>query len=147
MRMMAPARPAPCALYVLTCPGREAALEATLQSLATSDWPEAPRVARDSGAAGEAAEGNAIARGHLGVLRQAVEEGADSGAGATFAGGAPAILVLEDDVTVNRHLARNLAAWPPLRHGWLDFGTLYNPGLRRYRPSGEDPALPPMRQP
>ena len=101
-------------LYLLTTPGREESLAATLRELAACDWGEPPRIIRDSGAPSDWA----LARGHLEVLRRALADAASH------------FLILEDDLRIARHLRHNLERWPPLQRGGLHFATLYNPGLR-----------------
>jgi hypothetical protein len=103
-------------VYILTCPGREESLKETLASVAGSDWPEAPRVVPDPGTGySERSNANPIARGHLAVLRRALDDGA------------PHFLVLEDDVRVNRWLHHNLTRWEPLRRGVVHFALLGQP--------------------
>ncbi len=56
--------------------------------------------------------------------------------------GAELILVIEDDVDVNRFLRHNLAHWPPVRAHRRDnplFATLYNPNIAPVA-TAEDPA-------
>lgn len=108
-------------LWILSCPQRTQALGKTLHQLRETDWPTAPRIHLDEGK--DDAAGNAVLRGHLGLLRSAL-----AGPGTHF-------LVLEDDISANRHLHWNVTHWELWqRVEEIHFATFYHPCLRELRP-------------
>lgn len=98
--------------HILTCPERKEAVQRTLASLAASDWGESPHLHVDLGVGppSRARVANACRQ----MLRFAAEESPDF------------TLLLEDDVSVCRHLRYNLLAWEPVSCGALRLGSLYS---------------------
>ena len=111
--------------FILTCPLRKRALEATLASLNASDWPHAPTIVCDR----EYGEGYDLRAAQslnaLELLKKASERNADY------------LLFLEDDVTLNAHIYHNMIHWAPIKLGFLFFGSLYNPGVLGFANAGE----------
>lgn len=106
-------------MYVLTCAARIAngTVQATLDSVARSDWGDEPVLCLDDADGRDA--GARQTEGYRRVLERIARERP------------PYAVVLEDDVAVNRHLRANLAAWPPVAEGGRALlATLYNPNLR-----------------
>lgn len=103
----------PFGLYVVTHPGRDRTLDATLASVRASDWPGDPVVLRQP--ADWPVGWASTARMYRSVLRRAWDDGC------WWA------VVLEDDVRVNRQLAANLRRWHPLATGQLHWGSLFVP--------------------
>jgi hypothetical protein len=115
--------------WILTCPHRLTLLEQTLISIRETDWKAPLRIhcTPSGGEQGDPAE-NPIHRAHLAVLKSAIE-----GPGTHF-------LILEDDVSFNRHLHHNVTHWDLWDHAeTVDFATLYNPGLREFAASSKNP--------
>lgn len=100
-------------LYVVTCPGRESALEQTLASVRASDWPDVPAVLRQP--PDWPIGWTSTSRMYRSVLQRAWDDGC------WWA------VVLEDDVRVNRHLWANLTRWHPIATGQLHWGSLFVP--------------------
>lgn len=100
-------------LYVVTCPGREHVLDRTLESIRSSDWPDAPMVLRQP--TDWPIGWESTSRMYRAVLQRAWSDGC------WWA------VVLEDDVQVNRHLWANLTSWHPLATGQLHWGSLFVP--------------------
>ena len=111
--------PSTPSLWLLTAPGRNRILAATLRSLRQSDCPP-PRIFTDPGDPGLPAVQRILLAFHA-MLTTAVRES-----------DAPWLLCMEDDIAVSRHLLHNLTAWPPLKHGRIrTFASLYNATLPR----------------
>lgn len=106
---------------MISCPEREPVRARALQDFAESDWGQVPRVL----------ENESTHPLRLERIRDAWRTGL------TFAAESDArvVLIIEDDVSVNRHLLHNLRAWRPLNEIDDDcfFGSLYNPGVPRIR--------------
>ena len=120
---------------MITCPGREALLKATLADL---------RVLAD----GHQADGNQSLRLHIQMdettykRRQERQEHNSLAALTTGLNRFPdadVLLFFEDDIIFNRHLMHNLQRWSPLRaearpakgRPWYMFGSLYDPNSAR----------------
>lgn len=102
--------------FVLSCSERGNVLAATLESLAKSDFDAAPEVVLDDASAPTAIE--RIHHTWRRVIRRAAEASSEF------------VLLLEDDLVVNRWLFENLASWPALQRvqpGGAFFASLYNP--------------------
>jgi hypothetical protein len=126
---------------MITCPGREALLKATLADL---------RVLADGHQAladGHQADGNQSLRLHVQLdettyaRRQERQEHNSLAALTTGLNRFPdadVLLFFEDDIIFNRHLLHNLHRWSPLRaerrpangKPWYMFGSLYDPNVR-----------------
>ncbi len=104
--------------YLLSCAARRPVRSDTLASLRASDWGAEAVVALDQDR-------------FVDPLPR-VTETARAILVSAHARGAEMILVLEDDVDVNRHLRHNLERWSPVvshRRGDYFFATLYNPNI------------------
>lgn len=127
------------ALVIITCPGREAYLEATLKSLSNTDFElpfgEQVLVQRDTNTCERKQERQE--RNSLSALQNVLAEDRD----------AEVILFCEDDIIFNRHLRHNLEHWSPLKNYCGPrrdatpgmpapsvkqhfFGSLYDPNIR-----------------
>ncbi|HEU0053260.1 MAG TPA: hypothetical protein VFQ39_08780, partial [Longimicrobium sp.] len=105
-------------LYIVTCGPRVASgvTHATLRSIARSDWGDDVVVRVDDSTAGDAKARQV--ENYRRVLEMIVAERPSHA------------LILEDDVTVSRHLRANLEAWEPVADGRrVLLGSLYNPNL------------------
>jgi len=114
------ARPLPAgfprlAAYVVTYPGNRDSLARTLEGLRQSDWGEEPVVVMQP--EGETPGREAGTRNYKRALERATADGCD------FA------LVLEDDVTVCRHLRQNLLTLPLVARDQCDYLSLFLPDL------------------
>jgi hypothetical protein len=105
------------AAWMITCPEREETRKATLARLAASDWPDLslqilvdPERTRD--------RTDRINRQILHAMQQFLDHSAEY------------LLLLEDDLSFNRHLRHNLERWQPYRKRHITLGGLYNPGLK-----------------
>jgi ADP-heptose:LPS heptosyltransferase len=104
------------AAWMITCAEREETRKTTLASLAASDWPDLPLVILDDPE--KTSDGvQRIAQQILHALRQFLDHSAEH------------ILLLEDDLSFNRHLRHNIEHWRPYRHREITLAGLYNPGL------------------
>jgi len=106
--------------FMVSCAERELVREETLDSFRQSDWRLLPRVLLDGEAAGPTWV--RICRSWRKAL-----------AAAAASPSAQIVLLVEDDILVNRWLRHNLLRWRPLadmREGWF-FGSLYNPHVAR----------------
>ncbi len=102
---------------MISCPERTDLLRKTLKQLAQTDWDTASvRVQMDE-ETGEDRCGRQT-KTALRALQWSLGARADY------------ILFLEDDLTFNRHLRRNLERWRPLRNRAVALAGLYNPNLR-----------------
>jgi hypothetical protein len=113
------------AAHVLTSPERRNAIVQTVANIAASDWNEAPRVHVELSEKAPSRVRIAAAYGQMLLL--AAGEATDY------------TLLLEDDITVNRHLRHNLCSWEPLVHGQLALGSLCSPEVAHlpgYHPEG-----------
>ena len=109
--------PLTVAAWMITCPEREESRRATLASLAASDWPDLPlQVIVDPEKTSD--RRGRISQQVLRAMKQFLEHSADY------------LLLLEDDLSFNRHLRHNLHRWPPYRRRQITLAGLYNPGLR-----------------
>jgi hypothetical protein len=107
--------------WMVSCDQRAAVRRKTLELLSSSDWGANPvRVHLDS--AEESDQKARMVRAYRETLERSLEVSLESGS--------EYILVLEDDLIFNRHFRHNLQNWEPLRQGYLDFGSLYNPNAR-----------------
>jgi hypothetical protein len=107
--------------WMVSCEERSAVRRKTLDLLAGSDWGADPvRVHLDS--AEESHKKERMVRAYRETLERSLEFSLESNS--------EYILVLEDDLIFNRHFRHNLQKWEPLRQGYLDFGSLYNPNAR-----------------
>lgn len=107
------------AAYLMSCKGREALRQRTLDSLHAGGWQWPVHVAVDASRA-ERPQERQCETAH-GMLQRAIEDAPDW------------IVFLEDDLEFNRRFADNLLAWPPLvslPRGAHFFGSLYNPTIR-----------------
>ncbi len=105
------------AAWMITCPERDESRKATLASLNASDWPNLPlQVLLDMEKTTERVE--RIRRQVLRVMQQFLDHSADY------------LLLLEDDLSFNRHLRHNVECWRPYRRREITLAGLYNPGLR-----------------
>jgi hypothetical protein len=102
---------------MITCPEREKTRQTTLASLAASDWPDLPLQVLVDPEKNRDRKGR-ICRQVLRALRQFLDHSADY------------LLLLEDDLTFNRHLRHNLQRWRPCRRGDITLASFYNPDLR-----------------
>lgn len=100
-------------LYVVTCPGREEVLAHTLASIRASDWPAEPTVLVQP--PDWPVGWVSTSRMYRTVLQRAWDDGGWW------------VVVLEDDVLVNRHLWANLTRWHPVVTGQLHWGSLFVP--------------------
>lgn len=101
-----------------SCREREAVRNNTIGELSATDWNDPPIVELDDPSLELPLERELLLV--LKILRRAVSEQAEL------------ILLLEDDLTFNKHLRYNLEAWYPLRklgRGQHFFATLFNPGV------------------
>ena len=118
--------PAPTfAAHVLTSPERRNAIVQTVANMAASDWKEAPRIHVELSEKAPSRVRRAAAYGQM--LLVAVNEATDY------------TLLLEDDITVNRHLRHNLCSWEPLARGQLVLGSLCSSEVAHlpgYHPDG-----------
>lgn len=104
-------------ISMISCGARRALLERTLASLRASDWGDRPvHIQIDSSP--DPSPKVRQTDTALAALQAALR--------------APAthVLFLEDDLIFNRHLAHNLANWPPIANGVAVFASIYNPGIR-----------------
>jgi hypothetical protein len=106
------------AAWMITCQERAETRKATLASLARSDWPDLPVHVLVDREDGSPRSPNGIDRQLLHALQQFLDDSADY------------LLLLEDDLSFNRHLRHNLEGWRPYRQREVTLGGLYNPGLR-----------------
>ena len=107
------------AAAIITCPGREAICQATVDALRATGWPEAwpILVSHD-----EAVDGTRQHRQQMNA-RNAVS--------AAIALEPDFVLFLEDDVVFNAHVGYNLTQWRPIREQWLGMASLYNPSVHQ----------------
>jgi hypothetical protein len=106
------------AAFLMSCPERAQVREATLQSLAQSDWNCGVELMIDERNDNKSQRLHNIAA----MWRRLVERAL--GTDADF------YLLMEDDLEFNRHLEHNLRCWAPLRarhRGMPFFASLYNP--------------------
>jgi hypothetical protein len=88
--------------YIMSCPNRNATLQATLSGLANSGWHEAPPVIVLDDGQGQ----SSIDRIHgtwRRMIRHACQNDTDY------------VLLLEDDLIFGKWFARNLVSWPLLK--------------------------------
>jgi ADP-heptose:LPS heptosyltransferase len=105
------------AAWMTTCPQREETRKETLASLAASDWPDLPlQVLVDPQKTGDRVQ--RISRQILHAMQQFLDHTAEY------------MLLLEDDLTFNRHLRHNVERWRPYRCRQITLAGLYNPGLK-----------------
>ena len=113
---------------IITCPGRESALAATLESWQETDFYRVkPLIQLDQGY-GERRE-RQTNNARIALCRALIELPS-----------VDFILFMEDDLAFNRHLKANLTTWTPLldsmevnraqARGGYFFGSLYNPNIR-----------------
>src|SRR5271166_6177570 len=113
--------------YMESCRAREAVRNSTIVDLSATDWNGSPIVELDDPSSELSLERQLLLV--LRILRCAVAERAEL------------ILLLEDDLTFNKHLRHNIEAWYPLRQlrqGQHFFASLFNPGVTFHKLS---PAL------
>ena len=103
-------------LWMISCEERARIREQTLQRLSATDWRGSVHLQMDGG--GNIDKKSRIVAVYQQTLIRSLEIDAEY------------ILVLEDDLLFNRHLLKNLANWEPLRQGYLEYGSLYNPQIR-----------------
>jgi hypothetical protein len=104
------------AAWMITCPERDETRKTTLASLAASDWPDLPLVILvDPEKTSDRVQ--RISRQILHVLQQFLDHSAEH------------LLLLEDDLSFNRHLRHNVERWRPYRRREITLAGLYNPGL------------------
>lgn len=105
---------------MVSCPARLQVREESLRDLANTDWGDSPvAVVEDDQSSPEV---------HARIRRtwqRAIE--------AALVMEAEFILLMEDDISFNRHLKKNLGSWDPIRlreghHAF--FASLYNPGFQ-----------------
>lgn len=124
------ASPAPAAAgmvaYMISTTERREVRRETVADLRTSDWAAPPVVVLDL--ARHARKQDRIGDTTRRALLRALADGGDL------------LLLLEDDVEVNRTIRANLAAWPPLRDrrpGSHFFASLYNPNVGSIDPAAD----------
>jgi ADP-heptose:LPS heptosyltransferase len=105
------------AAWMITCPERDETRNATLASLAASDWPDLPlQVLVDPEKTSHRVE--RINRQFLHAMQQFLDHTAEY------------LFLLEDDLSFNRYLRHNIEHWRPYRRREITVAGLYNPGLR-----------------
>jgi hypothetical protein len=102
---------------MITCPERDETRRLTLASLAASDWPDLPlQVLVDPDKTIDRPQ--RINQQVLRALQQFLDHSAEY------------LLLLEDDLSFNRHLRHNVERWRPFRRREITLAGLYNPSLR-----------------
>lgn len=102
---------------MVTCRERSSARAVSLRSFAESDWGAAPIVLRND------------SKHPLPIVR--IRDGWKLALQFASTSSANVVLLMEDDILINRHVLHNVQAWQPL-HEMMDglfFGSLYNPGV------------------
>jgi len=103
--------------WMTTCPERDETRRETLASLAASDWPDLPlQVLVDPETTSDRVQ--RISRQILHALQQFLDHEAEY------------MLLLEDDLSFNRHLRHNVERWRPYACREITLAGLYNPGLK-----------------
>jgi len=104
------------AAWMITCPERDEIRKTTLASLAATDWPDLPlEILVDPEKGGDRTR--RIARQILHAMQQSLDHSAEH------------LLLLEDDLSFNRHLRHNVESWRPYRRREITLAGLWNPGL------------------
>jgi ADP-heptose:LPS heptosyltransferase len=104
-------------VWMISCKGRDAVRQQTLERLSKTDWTNGTvHIQMDDELVSRKKE--RMTQAYHQALVAACESQSDY------------ILIFEDDLIFNRYLSHNLQHWEPLRSGYLDFGSLYNPQLR-----------------
>jgi hypothetical protein len=106
---------------MVSCPERDRVREETLESFRQSDWHPGPSVLVD------AEQGVPSARRICSIWQKAIAYAERSAA--------DLVLLVEDDIIVNRWLKHNVSHWRPVLerpHKWF-YGSLYNPRVFRLR--------------
>jgi hypothetical protein len=109
---------------IITCPERAPVFAQTLAYFRQTDWADQPHVQMDESSSPD----------HRARQTRNTQCGLEwflAESDAEFA------LLLEDDLDFNLHLRWNLERWSPLVDCRLQFGSLYNPNVRRLR-EGDD---------
>jgi len=105
------------AAWMITCPERNETHKATLASLAASDWADLPlQVLVDPEKTTDRIQ--RTSRQILHALQQFLDHSAEY------------LLLLEDDLSFNRHLRHNIERWRPYHRREITLAGLYNPGLQ-----------------
>jgi hypothetical protein len=105
------------AAWMITCPERDETRKATVASLAESDWPDLPlQLLVDPEKTGGRLE--RMSRQILHAMQQFLDHTAEY------------LLLLEDDLSFNRHFRHNVERWRPYHCREITLAGLYNPGLR-----------------
>ncbi len=118
--------------FIISCPQREQVRARTLASLTASDWKGGVHVVIDDCPA------------TVPVLQRIGETWFRAVQAASLAK-ADCLLLLEDDVEVGRHIRHNLETWKPIvavrarsGRGYQLYGSLYDPGILRFRSKQAD---------
>ena len=107
---------------MISCAARDPLRRVTIERLARTDWAQQPLVCFED------PQWTAPLDRHRMLVRSALE--------AARRTHADMFLFLEDDILFNRHLRHNLETWAPVRvcrPGDHVFGSLFNPGVQRWR--------------
>ena len=111
-------------IVMTSCAERQTTREATLRSLADTDWGREPvHIQMDRSTATRRQERIE----ELGRL--ALQAGLNSNV--------DYLLYVEDDLEFNQHFRHNLTRWQPLAEDWITMAGLYNPNLRSRRQDKE----------